>query len=1348
MPVRDLLVSYGFLALVAGCGSHGTGAVRADASAASPDSGVPAGPISCTDIDYFAVANGASVSIAAFASCGTAAAEYRYSYLDASDAWQVIADYSPSATYTWDASSLPAGTYHVKVDVRPAGSADDSQASEDNRVPVGVAAAGCTRLHHRTTLATGDPAVGVFFVAGTGECGSATATYRFRTLAPGSATWVVAQDYSASPELAWFPSSSVAGNYRFEVNVRASGSAQDYEASANIGFTLAGAPPLVVVAGELGGPGGVGGPPPVTGYCPIAECDQVASHVAAACQNGCLSLEDPLLAVGCNASCLETLALSTSLCKSSASTDLDCGECGVACAVGAACCGGGCIDATSDPTNCAACGNVCPASAAYCVDGTCAAACTPPPGLPVALCFNPGTNTCWTADLKNDPQNCGTCGVACSEPNPFCVNGVCAAVCHQGTCPEMTARGLGCVENDTMSDGANCGACGQICPSDNPLCTSGQCGPCPLGYCSAPGPRCTLVNETIDPLNCGACGTVCSVTSAAYCVDGMCSGCAPGLCPLNPLLGGGGIVKCTPVDVLTDPSNCGYCENQCPLNQYCADGTCTTCPINTGTTTAQICLASSGACVLVNLQTDPSNCGACGAACPDATPYCSGGGCSACPACPDGSAQCGTDCTCTNIASDPNNCGACGWSCGGLECANGACGGDDAGVDDGGGDDGGDGGGGPGSPPVPTPPGGASGSSWGDPHLVTFDRLDYDFQAAGEFIVLTDGNGFTIQARQVPLGDPSIARVCTNRAVAAAIAGDVVAIYLDGASPLYINHVPTAVSPSMFLPHGGSVSFHNGQYLITWPSGDALAVRVTPYALNLFPVLAPISRTLSGLWGNDDGNPNNDIATRSGSVLTNPRFSDLYPAYADSWRIAQSESLFDYAPGQNTSTFTIESFPPAPALSSSLSPSAYATAYAVCNGAGITAPGLLDACILDYSITADPDTVAAASAASTPTLYLSLAGYQDDFETSLAGTGVSGVSAAWSGATASTIGVTPGSAAIPATHYLGPLTNQSVTLSLTGVPSHNSLAVAFDVYAVGPWPGGAGATGQLTFGLSGAEPLETTTFSNVAALQSFPYLAGNGLTSAGSSSISVNELGFASDSVYHLQYTFDHDASAVALAFAVSSLPSSASWGIDNIDVFFNTTAGVTSSTDATGFEEFHGPPGDPASVGCADGTREAFLNVSAYPNIAGCAATWAGGISMRAAATGVACGDGLGACAAPADACGSGWHVCGTSGAVSELRRLTADECAFGGEGQFFGAISHCAAQTATCAYDLTPTASYDCYDSGFCSESVCCGTACTGAGVCAGGVWAGWTHIANAGDPCGAFLAKTEGNGVLCCQ
>jgi hypothetical protein len=195
--------------------------------------------------------------------------------------------------------------------------------------------------------------------------------------------------------------------------------------------------------------------------------------------------------------------------------------------------------------------------------------------------------------------------------------------------------------------------------------------------------------------------------------------------------------------------------------------------------------------------------------------------------------------------------------------------------------------------------------------------------------------------------------------------------------------------------------------------------------------------------------------------------------------------------------------------------------------------------------------------------------------------------------------------------------------------------------------------------------------------------------------------------------------------------------------------ATVETVTDESGksYQVQQGVRGEPAVVGCADGQREAFVDAAAFPRIAGCIAAWEGAKSLRAAPTGAACGDDAGPCGSPGDACAPGWRVCGAQGAVADLTQVSADQCEQAGGGRFSSGLSHCKTQ-AGCVYDTAPTAQYECWDQGWCSEPICCGADCGELGACPDGVWPGKTHIAQGMDQgCGASTSRRAG-GILCCR
>jgi hypothetical protein len=200
-------------------------------------------------------------------------------------------------------------------------------------------------------------------------------------------------------------------------------------------------------------------------------------------------------------------------------------------------------------------------------------------------------------------------------------------------------------------------------------------------------------------------------------------------------------------------------------------------------------------------------------------------------------------------------------------------------------------------------------------------------------------------------------------------------------------------------------------------------------------------------------------------------------------------------------------------------------------------------------------------------------------------------------------------------------------------------------------------------------------------------------------------------------------------------------------------TAGVTAVTvitDDSG-KQYHvqqGRKGAPGEVGCADGQREAFVDDHAFPNIAGCLASWTGEQSLRAkSAAASGCGDDGGACAAPADACAPGWHICGASGATADLKQVSGEQCEHAGGGRFSAGISHCKTNR-DCEYDQAPDAVYPCMDDGWCSEPVCCGDDCGGFGVCQDGIWPKKTHIPVGTDQGCNHASSARAGGLLCCR
>ncbi|NUU20999.1 MAG: VWD domain-containing protein [Streptomycetaceae bacterium] len=276
---------------------------------------------------------------------------------------------------------------------------------------------------------------------------------------------------------------------------------------------------------------------------------------------------------------------------------------------------------------------------------------------------------------------------------------------------------------------------------------------------------------------------------------------------------------------------------------------------------------------------------------------------------------------------------------------------------------------GPAGPIAPSPScsGCVAGSSNGDPHISTFDGAYYDLMSAGEFtLVDAQSDSMLVQTRQVPL--PGSATVSVNSAVAADVAGDRVGFYLKpGGTEVHLDGgVVTPAVGDTKLPKGGTLTRagdgKDAAYSVTWPDGGQLFVSPTGgYGLKA-DIAAPDTRKgqLTGLMGNFDGNAGNDLDAGDGRILPpNPPHADVHGPFADHWRIAQADSLFDYEPGQSTATFTDRSFPAAPPT---VTPEQRAKAEQTCRAAGVTDPQLLASCVMDVALSGRAEFAASAAA--------------------------------------------------------------------------------------------------------------------------------------------------------------------------------------------------------------------------------------------------------------------------------------------------------------------------------------------------------------------------------------------------
>lgn len=225
----------------------------------------------------------------------------------------------------------------------------------------------------------------------------------------------------------------------------------------------------------------------------------------------------------------------------------------------------------------------------------------------------------------------------------------------------------------------------------------------------------------------------------------------------------------------------------------------------------------------------------------------------------------------------------------------------------------------------------------GDPHLVTVDGVHYNFQSAGEFITLRDGDGLEIQTRQTATAttfnpgpdsyDGLATCVSLNTAVAARVGKHRVTYQpnLSGVPDpsglqLRIDGAVTTLGPQgLNLGSGGRVvkssigdgieiDFPDGTVLIATPGWWAWQSK---WYLNVDVFHTPASEGLMGAIAPGSWLPALPNGTSLGPMPTamHQRYIDLNQKFADAWRVTNKTSLFDYAPGTSTATFTLSTWP-------------------------------------------------------------------------------------------------------------------------------------------------------------------------------------------------------------------------------------------------------------------------------------------------------------------------------------------------------------------------------------------------------------------------------------------------------
>jgi hypothetical protein len=231
----------------------------------------------------------------------------------------------------------------------------------------------------------------------------------------------------------------------------------------------------------------------------------------------------------------------------------------------------------------------------------------------------------------------------------------------------------------------------------------------------------------------------------------------------------------------------------------------------------------------------------------------------------------------------------------------------------------------------------------GDPHLKTVNDVSYDFQSAGEFVLLRD-EGMELQARQTPvttagpLGANGYTGLSTCVSINTAVAmrvGSHRITYQPGIRPGRLEAATNVQPGGLILRVDGSAATLAAQGIplasggrivrttapggiqVEYPGGTVVVV--TPafwnnYQLWHMNIDVRHARATQGVMGAIDGGnwlPSLPDGTTMGSRPAGlpQRYQALYETFADAWRVTNATTLFDYEGGLSTTSFTVDAWP-------------------------------------------------------------------------------------------------------------------------------------------------------------------------------------------------------------------------------------------------------------------------------------------------------------------------------------------------------------------------------------------------------------------------------------------------------
>ncbi|AFZ51180.1 Cadherin domain-containing protein [Dactylococcopsis salina PCC 8305] len=260
-------------------------------------------------------------------------------------------------------------------------------------------------------------------------------------------------------------------------------------------------------------------------------------------------------------------------------------------------------------------------------------------------------------------------------------------------------------------------------------------------------------------------------------------------------------------------------------------------------------------------------------------------------------------------------------------------------------------------------------SGFGDPHVTTFDRNNFGFQVVGEFTLVEstdENNPLIIQARTAPAiqddGTPSD-QLSSYTAIATDFGGDTVAIYAREENPVVINGETVTDIPVDGIEVGdsGRITDLGDGFLNINLGGEAQERIVVQFLENRIDPRFFLSEerngNITGVMGNKDGDPSNDIVDSNGDVIEEATFEQINGEFADAFRVTEATNSLLLREGEdineiNDPDFAAEEVTLA-SLEADLGTEAFNDIVAQVEAAGVPEGFLRTSAIIDFATTGD-----------------------------------------------------------------------------------------------------------------------------------------------------------------------------------------------------------------------------------------------------------------------------------------------------------------------------------------------------------------------------------------------------------